>query len=188
MDSSVDSFINIAVIFHCLPSSDLSPRPQTHFIMSTVVDATGNSKHNQKRLGWKNKEEKVTNNVVNISRQLRIKTGIVKRLTKDVVSYQAEADIQQVRLEKMKEEERDEYDIKKMGQVVQESLMMIPHCLRKLKIANEDLKQLTNEYKYILQVKRNEEKNQETELERLYQDATEHISEAEDRIRDQEKD
>ena len=156
--------------------------------MSTVVAGTGNIKLNKNKLGLKKREEKVANNEVNISRQLRIKTGIVRRLTKDVVSYQAEADIQQVRLEKMKEEERDEYDIKKMGQVVQESLMMIPHCLRKLKIATEDLKNVTNEHKDIFEVKRNEEENQETELERLYQAATEQISHAEYRIKDQEKD
>ena len=152
--------------------------------LSTVVAGTGNIK---KSLGLNKREEKVANNEVNISRQLRIKTGIVKRLTKDVVSYQAEAEIQQVRLEKMRGEERDEYDIKKMGQVVQESLMMIPHCLRKLKIANEDLKQLTNEHKDIFEVKCNEEKKQETELEKLYQAATEQIYHAEYRIKDQEK-
>ena len=163
--------------------------------MSTIVaSGTGNIKLNKKSFGLKKREEKVANNEVNISRQLRIKTGIVKRLTKDVVSYQEEADIQQVRLEKMKEEERDEYDIKKMGQVVQESLMMIPHCLRKLKIANDDLKQLTDEHKDIIkEVKPNEitkkdhDEKQESELERLYRAATEQISEAEERIKDHEK-
>ena len=65
--------------------------------------------------------------------------------------------------------------------------MMIPHCLRKLKIANEDLKQLTNEHKDIFEVKCNEEEKQETELERLYQAATEQIHHAECRIKDQEK-
>ena len=163
--------------------------------MSTAVAAgPENIKLNKKTFGLKKREEKVANNEVNISRQLRIKTGIVKRLTKDVVSYQAEADIQQMRLEKMKEEERDEYDIKKMGQVVQESLMMIPHCLRKLKIATEDLKQFTNDQKDLIElnskeiIKSDTEEKQETELERLYRAAKEQISDAEDRIKDQEKD
>ena len=176
-------------------SSELRTQSHLHFIMSTVVAAgTGNVKLNKKSFGLKKRGEKVANNEGNISRQLRIKTGIVKRLTKDVVSYQAEADIQQVRLEKMKEEKRDEYDIKKMGQVVQESLMMIPHCLRKLKIANEDLKQLTNEHRDMMEVKPNEitksenDDKQETEVERLYRAATQQISEAEERIKDQEKD
>ena len=148
----------------------------------------------KRKFGLRKREEKSVSNEAKVLRQLRIKTGIVKRLSKDVVSYQAEADIQQVRLDKMTEEKRDEYDIKKMGQVVQESLMMIPHCLRKLKIATEDLKQFTNEQKDLIELKSKEiiksdtEEKQETELERLYRAAKEQISDAEDRIKDQEKD
>ena len=55
-------------------------------------------------------------------RQLRIKTGVVMRLAKDVKSYKKEAQIQQQRQEKMKEEGKDEYDIMKMGFVIQETL------------------------------------------------------------------
>ena len=39
----------------------------------------------------------------------------------------------------MKEDGRDEYDIMKMGLVVQESLGMIPHCHRRLVAAHNDL-------------------------------------------------
>ena len=121
-------------------------------------------------------------------RQLRIKTGIVKRLSKDVVSYQAEADIQQVRLDKMLEEKKDEYDIKKMGQVVQESLMMIPHCLRRLKIANEDLTTFTDEQKDIIEgFLTKEEEKEESELARLYRAAREQRAEAEELIAKHEK-
>ena len=75
----------------------------------------------------------------NSLRQLRIKTGIVSRISKDISSYQDEAGIQQQRLERMKKEGQDEYDIMKMGLVVQESLMMVPHCVKKLVTANADL-------------------------------------------------
>ena len=75
----------------------------------------------------------------NSLRQLRIKTGIVSRISKDISSYQDEAGIQQQRLERMKKEGQDEYDIMKMGLVVQESLMMVPHCVKKLVSANADL-------------------------------------------------
>ena len=75
----------------------------------------------------------------NTLRQLRIKTGIVSRISKDISSYQDEAEIQQQRLERMRREGQDEYDIMKMGQVVQESLMMVPHCVKKLVTANADL-------------------------------------------------
>ena len=75
-------------------------------------------------------------------RQLRIKTGVVSRNSKDISSYQVEADIQQQRLDRMKREGQDEYDILKMGQVVQESLMMVPHCVKKLVTARADLESL----------------------------------------------
>ena len=77
----------------------------------------------------------------NLLRQLRIKSGIVSRISKDISSYQDEAGIQQKRLERMKEEGQDEYDIMKMGLVVQESLMMVPHCVKKLVTANADLEE-----------------------------------------------
>lgn len=75
----------------------------------------------------------------NTLRQLKIKTGIVSRISKDISSYQEEAGIQQKRLERMKREGQDEYDIMKMGLVVQESLMMVPYCVKKLVTANADL-------------------------------------------------
>ena len=75
----------------------------------------------------------------NTLRQLKIKTGIVSRISKEITSYQEEAEIQQKRLERMKTEGQDEYDIMKMGLVVQESLMMVPHCVKKLVTANADL-------------------------------------------------
>ena len=80
-----------------------------------------------------------TNLDKNTLRQLKIKTGIVSRISKDISSYQEEAEIQQKRLERMKREGQDEYDIMKMGLVVQESLMMVPHCVKKLVTANADL-------------------------------------------------
>ena len=79
-------------------------------------------------------------------RQLRIKSGVVQRLTREITSYEREAEQQQVRLEKMKLDDVDEYDIMKMGLVVQESLAMVPHCLRKLIIANKDLEQLLDDF------------------------------------------
>ena len=79
-------------------------------------------------------------------RQLRIKSGVVQRLTREITSYKREAEQQQVRLEKMKQDDVDEYDIMKMGLVVQESLAMVPHCLRKLIIANKDLEQLLDDF------------------------------------------
>ena len=78
----------------------------------------------------------------NTLRQLRIKTGIVHRITKDISSYKKEADIQQQRLDRMKEEGKDEYDIMKMGFVLQETLGMVPHCIKRLIAANEELENI----------------------------------------------
>ena len=138
----------------------------------------------KKSFRLRRKEELTGNNDANISRQLRIKTGIVKRLRKDVVSYKEEAEIQQARLDKMLEEKRDEYDIKKMGQVVQESLMMIPHCLRRLKIANEDLKNLTDQHRDIMEDKASHGKG---EVSVLYLAAGDQVAEAEALIRNHEE-
>jgi len=75
-------------------------------------------------------------------RQLKIKTGVVKRLAKEKEMYEKEAVDQAAKVEKMKAEEKDEYDIKKQKEVLEESRIMIPDCKRRLKTAYDDLKKL----------------------------------------------
>lgn len=75
-------------------------------------------------------------------RQIFIKTGVVKRYTKEKVSYEKEADKEKLRLEKFRNENRDEHDLKKQEEVIQENLMMVPDCQRKLKAAYEELNQM----------------------------------------------
>ena len=75
-------------------------------------------------------------------KQIKIKTGVLKRVGKEKLSYRKEADKEKAKIEKMKEEGRDELEIKKMGEVLQESLMMIPDCHRRLVAAHADLKTL----------------------------------------------
>ena len=92
-------------------------------------------------------------------KQIKIKTGVLKRVGKEKLSYRKEADQQKVKIEKMKEEGREEgrnyvhfyfiltcchpqIEIKKMGEVVQETLMMIPDCHRRLVAAHADLSAL----------------------------------------------
>lgn len=72
-------------------------------------------------------------------KQIRIKTGVVKRLTKEKISYEKEVIQEEKRIQKMKEEGKDEYDIKKQGEVLQESKAMIPDCLKRLNTAYLDL-------------------------------------------------
>lgn len=64
-------------------------------------------------------------------RQIFIKTGVVRRYAKEKISYEKEAEREQKRIEKFRSEDRDEHDIKKQEEVIQENLMMIPECQRK---------------------------------------------------------
>merc|ERR1711862_840602 len=72
-------------------------------------------------------------------KQLKIKTGVLKRVGKEKLSYRKEADQQKAKIEKMKEDGKDEIEIKKMGEVLQETLMMIPDCHRRLVAAHGEL-------------------------------------------------
>lgn len=76
---------------------------------------------------------------------LKIKTGVVKRLTKEKLVYEKEAEQQKLRVEKLKEAGKDDYDIRKQEEVLQESLMMVPDCQRRLNTAYEDLKKVIDE-------------------------------------------
>lgn len=92
---------------------------------------------------------------------LKIKTGVVKRLAKEKTTYEKEAEQQRNRIEKLKREGKDEYDIRKQEEVLQESLMMVPDCQRRLALAfdeltkilasEQDLKEI-EEYQTALQV------------------------------------
>ncbi|CAJ1070454.1 tubulin-specific chaperone A [Xyrichtys novacula] len=75
-------------------------------------------------------------------RQIKIKTGIVKRLAKEEIAYKTEAKQQEEKVERLKAEEGDDYVIKKQMEVLQESRMMIPDCHRRLAVAHADLLQL----------------------------------------------
>ncbi|KAG5841198.1 tubulin-specific chaperone A [Anguilla rostrata] len=75
-------------------------------------------------------------------RQIKIKTGVVKRLAKEKVLYVKEAKQQEEKIERLKAEGGDEYVIKKQVEVLQESRMMVPDCHRRLATAHMELSQL----------------------------------------------
>ncbi|XP_030368100.1 tubulin-specific chaperone A [Strigops habroptila] len=75
-------------------------------------------------------------------RQIKIKTGVVRRLAKEKVMYENEVKQQEEKIEKMKAEASDDYGIKKQIELLQESQMMIPDCQRRLEAAHADLTQL----------------------------------------------
>jgi len=76
------------------------------------------------------------------TRDIKIKTGVVKRLGKEKSAYQKEVIAQEAKIEKMKADGKDEYDIKKMGECLDESKMMIPDCKRRLVAAWDELSKL----------------------------------------------
>lgn len=64
-------------------------------------------------------------------RQIKIKTGVLRRLTKEKTSYEKEIDQQKLRIEKLRGEGKDEHVLKKEEEVLQESFMMIPDSHRR---------------------------------------------------------
>ena len=74
------------------------------------------------------------------NKQIKIQTGVVKRITKEKLMYEKEVKLTEDRIQRMKDEGKDQYDIKKMGEVLQESEMMVPETLKRLQTAWEDLK------------------------------------------------
>ncbi|XP_055338891.1 tubulin-specific chaperone A-like [Paramacrobiotus metropolitanus] len=73
-------------------------------------------------------------------RNLKVKTGVVKRLFKEKISYEKEMEKERQKLNGMKQKGEDEYRVKKQEEVVQECLMMIPNCKIRLSNAWTDLK------------------------------------------------
>lgn len=64
-------------------------------------------------------------------RQIKIKTGVVKRIAKEKTVYEKEAELQKNRVQKLKDEGQDEHNVRKQEEVLQESLMMVPDCQRR---------------------------------------------------------
>lgn len=78
--------------------------------------------------------------------------------------------MQREKIEKMKADGKDEADIKKMNECMQESLMMIPDCHRRLDKAVNDLKPLLEELQ-----KEFEEAKEVTEAKLALEQSTEHL-------------
>lgn len=66
-------------------------------------------------------------------KQLTIKTGVVKRLTKEKTVYEREVEAQKSRIERLRGEGSDEHVLRKENEVLDECIMMIPDCQRRYK-------------------------------------------------------
>jgi len=75
-------------------------------------------------------------------REIKIKSGVVKRLAKEKGMYEKEAEEVQAKLNKMKADDPDDYMIKKQQELLEESRCMIPDCKRHLDKAWDELSKL----------------------------------------------
>lgn len=72
-------------------------------------------------------------------KQLKIKTGAVKRINREYHSYEEELRTERDRLQKMTAAGATEFAIKKHQEVMQESISMLPNTKKRLQDAVEDL-------------------------------------------------
>merc|ERR550514_2018685 len=75
-----------------------------------------------------------------VQKQLRIKTGVCKRLRKDITYYEKEKAQQEQKIAKMVDEGKCEYDVKKQREVLDETISMLPETKGRLENGFDDLK------------------------------------------------
>ncbi|KAJ1919768.1 hypothetical protein H4219_001798 [Mycoemilia scoparia] len=79
-------------------------------------------------------------------RSLNIKTGVVKRLSKDREQYIKDEKAQRLKVEKMENDKADFYDIKQQKEVLKEDRVMIEDSHKRLEAAVQDLTNLLSVY------------------------------------------
>jgi len=72
-------------------------------------------------------------------RQLKIKSGIVRRITREFESYQKEIVKDKDRIEKLRDNGGDDHDIRKQEEVLQETIAMVPNTRKRLRDGLEEL-------------------------------------------------
>lgn len=66
------------------------------------------------------------------SRKLTIQMGVCKRMSKEASYYVKEVAENTARVQKMRDDDKDPFDIKKQEEVLEESVMMVPDSRRRL--------------------------------------------------------
>ncbi|EFO18002.1 tubulin binding cofactor A [Loa loa] len=84
-------------------------------------------------------------------RDISIKTGVVKRLVKELCYYEKEEEKLMNKLQTMQGgDDADEHVIKKQIELLQETKQMIPECARRLMNSIENLKKVISEHEATL--------------------------------------
>eukprot|EP00595_Chromulina_sp_UTEXLB2642_P000191 CAMPEP_0196762550 /NCGR_PEP_ID=MMETSP1095-20130614/2260_1 /TAXON_ID=96789 ORGANISM="Chromulina nebulosa, Strain UTEXLB2642" /NCGR_SAMPLE_ID=MMETSP1095 /ASSEMBLY_ACC=CAM_ASM_000446 /LENGTH=105 /DNA_ID=CAMNT_0042113785 /DNA_START=33 /DNA_END=347 /DNA_ORIENTATION=- len=86
---------------------------------------------------------------VDYNKKLKIQVSVCKRLLKEVEAYEKEVIYNENRVQKMRDDNKDEYDIRKQEEVLQESYMMIPDSKRRLEAAIEELQSVLDDVQNI---------------------------------------
>eukprot|EP00752_Nemacystus_decipiens_P003388 g3135.t1 len=84
--------------------------------------------------------------MADVARQLKIKLGVCKRMVKEVASYETEAKENEAKVQKMRDDGKDPYDIRKQEEVLQESYMMIPDSKSRLAKVLEEMQSFLGEH------------------------------------------
>eukprot|EP00163_Fabomonas_tropica_P006055 TRINITY_DN15678_c0_g1_i2.p1 TRINITY_DN15678_c0_g1~~TRINITY_DN15678_c0_g1_i2.p1 ORF type:complete len:114 (+),score=29.71 TRINITY_DN15678_c0_g1_i2:194-535(+) len=79
--------------------------------------------------------------VKEVAKKLSIKVKAVQRIQKDLIYYEKEYNQQAAKVQKMKDDGKDEYDIKKQEEVLEETNAMMPEARTRLEKAHADLEQ-----------------------------------------------
>eukprot|EP00123_Amoebidium_parasiticum_P010431 comp20099_c0_seq1/m.24777 comp20099_c0_seq1/g.24777 ORF comp20099_c0_seq1/g.24777 comp20099_c0_seq1/m.24777 type:complete len:110 (-) comp20099_c0_seq1:236-565(-) len=75
-------------------------------------------------------------------RNVKIKTGVVKRVTTEVSMYRQEVLDVEARIKRLGEEGKDPYYLKKQDEVLGEAKQMVPDTLRRLEAAVQALRDI----------------------------------------------
>jgi tubulin-specific chaperone A len=81
------------------------------------------------------------------AQKLKVQISVCKRMQKEVASYEKEVVTNEARVQKMRDDGRDEYDIRKQEEVLQESYMMVPDSKSRLEKALGELSELWDEFR-----------------------------------------
>ncbi|KAI8898771.1 tubulin binding cofactor A-domain-containing protein [Globomyces pollinis-pini] len=79
-------------------------------------------------------------------RDIKIKTGVVKRTGKELQMYADEIIKQKQRITKLEENNADIHDIRKQNEVLEESVAMLPDTKKRLIMAHRELADLLNRF------------------------------------------
>jgi len=80
-------------------------------------------------------------------KSVKIKVGVVRRYTKEKLSYEKEVKMQEDKIKKFEEEGKDEYFMKQQVNSLKESQLMIPDTQRRLLQAYNELKDMISDIK-----------------------------------------